>query len=267
MVSYDDAAVPVRSEFSESHTRFWGRLASAGNWYSARQRIAIAQAVRDAGNCALCDARVDALSPRTVQGTHDCTGGGSPIVAAEGDDSTDIDVAKELSSVEIEVVHTIVRDASRITRSWYQSLLDQGLTDAEYIEIVGTVVSMVSIDAFADIIGVTKRPLPKPDTSTQPSRYRPTTATLSDQAWVPMVPVDNSNSPEADLWPAGRTGNVVRAMSLVPDEVRTLCDLSSAHYLAMALVRQPGVDAGRALNRSQIELVAGRVSALNACYY
>ena len=36
---------------------------------------------------------------------------------------------------------------------------------------------------------------------------------------------------EADLWRVGRTGNVIRAMSLVPDEVRTVVDLSDAHYL------------------------------------
>ncbi len=82
-----------------------------------------------------------------------------------------------------------------------------------------------------------------------------------------MVDIHNAGTPEEDLWVSGKTGNVVRAMSLVPDEVRTLCELSDAHYLAMPLVRQPGVDAGRALNRSQIELVAGRVSALNQCFY
>ena len=176
-----------------------------------------------------------------------------------------------LPDVVIEAVHTIVRDASRITKSWYEGLLTKGMTEGQYIEIVGTVVAMVSIDSFADAIGVTRRTLPEVDptdvAATTVSGYLPDTACVTNQAWVPMVPEINEGTPEADLWPSGKTGNVVRAMSLVPDEVRTLKELSAAHYLPMALVRQPGVDAGRALHRSQMELVAGRVSALNACYY
>ena len=56
-------------------------------------------------------------------------------------------------------------------------------------------------------------------------------------------------------------------MSLVRDEVRSLGELSEAHFLPHTKVRQVGVDAGRALTRSQLELIAGRVYALNQCYY
>ncbi len=250
-ISYTDAGFPVRTEFAESHERFWQRLQHAGNWFTAEQRVAIAEAVRHAEHCVLCDARKQALSPKAVEGKH-------------SGDST-------LPDVVIEAVHTIVRDASRITKSWYEGLLTKGMTEGQYIEIVGTVVAMVSIDSFADAIGVTRRTLPEVDptdvAATTVSGYLPDTACVTNQAWVPMVPEINEGTPEADLWPSGKTGNVVRAMSLVPDEVRTLKELSAAHYLPMALVRQPGVDAGRALHRSQMELVAGRVSALNACYY
>jgi hypothetical protein len=55
-------------------------------------------------------------------------------------------------------------------------------------------------------------------------------------------------------------------MSLVPDEVRTLADLSGVHYLAMVDVPNPGAARGH-LTRPQMELVAGRVSALNGCFY
>jgi hypothetical protein len=249
-IDYTDAGFPVRSEFAESHQRFWQRLQRAGTWCTAEQRIAIASEVRLAKHCSLCDTRVDSLSPRS-NGEHR--------------------ESAVLSASVIEVVHAIVRDASRISKSWYQNLLAGGLTEGEYIEIVGTVVSMVSIDSFADAIGVAPRALPEFDTNSQAalavSRYTPETAGVTDQAWVPMVDANNAGTPEADLWPSERTGNVIRAMSLVPDEVRTLNDLSAAHYLPMALVPQAGVDAGRALHRSQMELVAGRVSALNACYY
>lgn len=254
VINYNDAGFRVRPEFAESHESFWQRLKSAGNWFTAEQRVAIAQAVRDAECCSLCDERRDALSPRAVSGEH--TG-----AAAEG----------ILSELEIEAVHSIVRDASRLTKSWYEDLLSKGMTEGQYVEIVGTVVAMFSTDSFADAIGVTRRKLPDVDltnkAATAISTYVPATACVTDQAWVPMVPEINEGTPEADLWPSGKTGNVVRAMSYVPDEVRTLKELSAAHYLPMSLVRQAGVDAGRALHRSQMELVAGRVSALNSCYY
>ena len=102
--------------------------------------------------------------------------------------------------------------------------------------------------------------------SGEPDHYTPPTAG-PDDAWVPMVNEDNRGTAEADLWEANATGNVVRALSLVPEEVRTLKDLSATHYLQMADVRKPGFSADRALSRTQMELVAGRTSALNACFY
>jgi hypothetical protein len=61
--------------------------------------------------------------------------------------------------------------------------------------------------------------------------------------------------------------NVVRAMSLVPDAVRQLRELSAAQYLPLQQVTDVRAEPGRALSRAQIELVAGRVSALNECFY
>ena len=61
---------------------------------------------------------------------------------------------------------------------------------------------------------------------------------------------------------------VLRAMSLVPDAVRWLQLLSSAHYLSMADGQMMDFSRGRGpLSRAQTELVAGRVSAVNECFY
>ena len=79
-----------------------------------------------------------------------------------------------------------------------------------------------------------------------------------------MLSPESAKGPESDLFP-GRVGNVIRAMSLVPDEVRGLKDLSAAHYLPIESIMD--VTAGRAIDRTQIELIAGRVSALNKCFY
>ena len=106
-------------------------------------------------------------------------------------------------------------------------------------------------------------PAPEPG---EPTQYRPD-GLREGIAWVPMLVPAETGEAERDLFPGGRTANVVRAMSLVPDAVRMLQRLSSAHYLPLELVPSPGNSGGRALDRLQIELIAGRVSALNECFY
>ena len=61
--------------------------------------------------------------------------------------------------------------------------------------------------------------------------------------------------------------NVLSAMSLVPDAVRMLFRLSGVQYLTIPGFMRIGDLPGRALTRSQVELVAARVSALNDCFY
>ena len=87
-------------------------------------------------------------------------------------------------------------------------------------------------------------------------------------AWVPTVPPGGLDAADADLYAAydgGHVGNVIRAMSLAPGEVRGLRDLSNAHYLPPGGMRS--LPEPRALSRRQIELIASRVSVLNECFY
>jgi hypothetical protein len=244
MITYEQVPAPARTAFTESHQRFWGRLAAPGMWWTGAERVAIAREARAARDCPHCKARKAALSPHTVGGNHTTT--------------------TDLAGAAVEVIHAVMNDASRLTRRWYETRLADGLSDGHYVEIIGTVVALVSIDQFCRGIGVAEHPLPTPLPG-EPSRYRPARAG-PDEAWVPMVPADNLGTPEADLWPSGKTGNVIRAMSLVPDEVRTLSDLSAAHYLPNARVRDPSASQG-SLSRPQMELIAGKVSVLNDCFY
>jgi hypothetical protein len=243
-ISYSTTLVPVRDDFAAAHTRFWKRLASPGAWWTGPERVAMAAEVRQARHCALCRARREALTPAAVEGQHDHCGA--------------------LPDAAVEVIHRVVTDSGRLSQKWYKDTLAAGLSAEQYVEIIGTLVAMVSIDSFCRGIGVPLHPLPEPQPGA-PSYYRPPGAVQED-AWVPMIPVDRAIGAEADLYGGQAVGNVVRAMSLVPDEVRTLCDLSTAHYLPMGQVRDPSASVG-ALNRMQMELIAGRVSALRQCFY
>ena len=244
MISYEHASVPVRGDFAASHQRFWGRLSRPGTWWTGAERIAIAAETRQAQGCALCNERRQALSPHTVAGDHERV--------------------SDLPDAAVEAIHAISCYSSKLTRGWYQSLLDKGLSDGQYVEIVGTVATVISIDEFCRGLDLAPHPLPEPIEG-EPTGYRPKSA-APDEAWVPLVPRNNAGTPEADLWPDGSLGNIIRAMSLVPEEVRTLRDLLPVHFVAYEKVREPNAGTGT-LNRPQMELVAAKVSIMNQCYF
>jgi hypothetical protein len=123
---------------------------------------------------------------------------------------------------------------------------------------------MAGLDYFARALGIAPLPLPAPLPGA-PSRHRPAGA-RAGTAWVPMVSPEDATGPEADLYgDAEVVPNIVRAMSLVPDEVRALRRATASHYFPVAQIGDPTVR--RSLDRPQIELVAARVSALNQCFY
>jgi len=243
-ISYTAAAVPVREDLPAAHRRAWQRLARAGNWWSGAERVAIAAEVRNAWQCLLCKTRKAALSPYTVEGTHNSV--------------------SELPGSALDVIHRVVTDSGRLTQAWFAKTMgSHEITDAQYVEIIDVIVTVVSIDSFCRGLGVPLHPLPEPELGL-PSYYRPATAQM-ETAWVPMIPTEQATGPEADLWGAGRVGNVIRALSLVPDAVRQLMDLSNAHYIPRERIMDFAYS--RSLSRAQIELIAGRVSALRGCFY
>ncbi len=244
LLSYAEASVSVRGDLPAAHRRAWQRLAEPGTWWSGAERVAIAAEVRNAERCPLCRERRIARSPHAAEGLHESLGA--------------------LSEAAVDVIHRVTTTPGQLSRSWYEKTLAAGLGEEAYVEIVGVVVTLVSIDQFCRGLGVPPHPLPEPRPG-EPSRRRPPEAEPG-VAWVPMIPAGGGTGPDADLFSHGRVANVLRALSLVPDEVRNLRDLSETHYLTLDLLIDPSASRG-ALDRRQMELIAGRVSALNECFY
>ena len=83
---------------------------------------------------------------------------------------------------------------------------------------------------------------------------------------MPWIDLARIGEAERDLFPVTRqVPNVLRALTLAPDEVRGWRDISHAQYVTESEMMSMG--SSRALTREQIELVAGRTSALNECFY
>ena len=239
---YERSEYAVSEAFGAAHASFWRRLASPGEWWSGAERVKIAEEVRAASACRLCHERQAALSPNAVDGGHDA--------------------ATNLPDDAIDVIHRIVTDPGRLSRKWFDQVSAGELTDAHYVEILGILVAMVSIDSFCRGVGFTQHPLPTASAG-EPDGHRPAGAAM-EAAWVPMIKEDKALGPEADLYGgAARMPNVLRAMSLVPEAVITLRELSGAHYPG-----GPSIDVdGSVLTRPQMELLAARVSAIRECFY
>lgn len=240
---YDHSPDPIRPDLAPAHRRAWERIARPGTWLDGAERVAVAAEVRAALGCALCRDRKQALSPYAVPGVHDSV--------------------TTLSPPQVDAVHRITTDAGRITGRLLAELQAEGIGDGAYVEMIGITTQVLSIDAFHRALGLPLEPLPAPQPGA-PSRRRPAGA-AEEGAFVPMVKPARLDPEDRDLYGGRFTGNVIRALSLVPAEVRALRDLSAAQYLEETEMVRLG--SSRALGRAQIELVAGRVSALRECFY
>ncbi len=238
---------PIRDDLVLAHRRAWTRLGEPGTWWTGAERIAIAAESRRATDCGFCLDRKAALSPFAVSGTHD---------QASHD---------RLPPAAVDAVHRLVTDATRLSKSWVEGLADAGVPDTHYVELLSIVVSVRSIDAFHRAMGIELEPLPEPIAG-EPERRRPPSA-VTGVGWVAMLPSRKPPGEDADLFP-GPAPNVIRAMSLVPDAVRWLKELSAAQYLSMDDGEMFDFANGKGpLDRAQTELIAGRVSAVNECFY
>lgn len=244
MNDFDYGVFRVREDMHAAHRRLWEHISAPGTWWTGAQRVAIAAEARRADECDFCAVRKAALSPAAVQGEHQSSG--------------------VLPRNVVDVIHRVRTDPARLSRSWFDAVIAGGLTVPSYVELIGVVTMLTGVDYFARSLGIAPFPLPEPRPGA-PSQHLPASA-QSGTAWVPTIAPEDACGPEVDLYPPGAMiPNIVRALSLVPAEVRVLQTLAAAHYLPVAQIPDP--TARRALDRMQMELVAARVSALNQCFY
>jgi hypothetical protein len=243
---YSTSSEPIRADLADAHRQAWAHIARPGAWLTGAERVAVAEETRRARACVLCARRKAALSPYADPEFHAAR---APLAAPL-----------------VDAIHRVTTDASRLTKKWFGALAAQGVTHERYVEALGVAVLAISVDAFHLALGFPLEPLPEPERG-DPTRTRPEGLT-SGEGWVPMIDPAQAGPGESDLFfkkgPL-RAAYVIRALTLTPNEARAWIELSGAQYLSPA--RMTRLDTGRAIDRAQMELVAGRVSALNHCFY
>ena len=226
--NYDGVDLPIRETTVASQRMSWQMIAAPGRWWTGAERVEIARIGRAA---------------------RDFQPAGSEL----------------LPEAAVFAIQKLVVDNASLNREFYeQTSAADGMSEDRYVELVAVVVHALSIDEFHRALGLEPEPLPEPLPG-EPSRVRPALA-AQRASWPPLVPRDGLNDGDQMLYgPLEWGANVISALSLIPENVRWLHDLSEGHYLSFAEMRQP--DPLRAISRPQIELIAARVSALNECFY
>ena len=244
LIEYGGCDLPIREDLLQSHERCWNRLSETGSWLDGSQRIDVAAEVRNARTCSFCVEQKEAISPNAVTGSHNSLG--------------------KLKDAEVEIIHRIVSDPARLSKNWYKDVISMGLKEEEYIEIIGIIAMVMVIDTFTFALGLTNHHLPKPK-SGKPLHYRSPGA-KTKAAWVPIVEPEDVTPSDGELYPNPKVGYILRALSAVPTTKFHFWDLMHAHYLPEPIIYQFDRDY-RAISRSQMEVVASRVSALHQCLY
>ena len=234
----------IRSDLAKAHAFVWRRLGAPGSRLTGRQKVDVVAETRSASNCVFCAERKKSPSPKWIVGNHAN--------------------ATDLPENWVDAIHMISTDAGRMTRSTVDKLVHEGFDEPTYVEILGTSLFALSIDAFHYALGLPLLPLPE-EISGAP------TGDVADDvddlgAWVPVL---SKRSPLVkELWPnALRLSNVARGLSLVPAQVRDQVTLIEAQYLPLSELTSLGKLENRAISRAQMELIAGRVSSINNCFY
>ena len=240
MTLYSDSKHPVRNALSAVHQQTLEPFTTPGRWFNAAERAQIVGEARSA--------RVDA----GVQEPLD----EQPRYA-------------ELPSAVADLARQVAVDTRHLTADFFEDSLDAGLTDCEYVEIVGVVARALNTDIFCRGIGLPSHRLGTPS-GCQPSKIRPTTATY-ENAWADTVPGGSAGGEDAvyiyGTDQAEAAPFIYRSLSLVPEEARGLIALGGAQYLPIHEFMDLDFSFEPEITRAEVEVVAGRVSAINQCFY
>lgn len=216
VVISSDADSTIRHELRAAHNASLHHIANPGPSYDAATRVEIAQ-----------------VASAAYLTTNPLAPWASPS-----------------SRPELTVAYRLARHANTITQGWVNAL---ELTSAQLTEIVGVVISVIPVVAFARAVGITLPELPRPAPGGPTGEFAPEVghARLN---WFPVAA------------PADQRAAVLQALSALPSEDTNLWRLAAAQYMSDVQMADPLFTRGT-LSRAQMELVAGRLSKLRECFY
>ena len=221
--------VTIRDDLVQAHRLAWEHVASPGTWWTAAQRVELAETILTA----LFD---DEPLP--------------PWVPASDDDRTTVDAAPAVAH---DFVYRLARHAGTVTESVHDSVVGE-VDSLPYVELVALTSTVAAVAHFHRNVGAELAPFPAP-VEGEPTREHPELAD-AQLNWVPVAA------------PADQTAAVLQAYSGVPAEYDNTWRMAAAQYIPNEEMVHPDWSRGPdSLTRPQIELVAARVAQQRDCFY
>lgn len=240
MSLYSDTELEIAAQTEVLHEDELLSFARVGTWGTAAQRTAIAAEARKA---------------RCAAGVQESVG-----------DEALADLV-ELPEPARRVARAVALGGINIDRDFCQQAQADGVTEGAYVEIVGLAARLAHLDVFARGIGVPVRKLGAPVEDREPSRERPSVAKKEGffTASIPSAPAGGELA--VSLFGNQPAPNILRSLSLVPDEARRLNALLNQEYFSMETIFDFTYSSHNSITRPQLELIAAKVSELNQCFY
>jgi hypothetical protein len=236
------SSLPIRESLREAIAKEWDRLGHPGSWWNANERLAIAQEVRNVHDCLLCKKKKAALSPNSIKEMHEAT--------------------ERLSAHVVDVIHRIVSDNGRLTKTWFDHVKETGMNEGEYVELVGVIATTITIDTFS--LSLNEPLLALPNRAEGKPSYEVPTGADYDMAWVKTILVEQVEDEkitklyEQMKQRSGFVANIMKAMTLVPAEQLGFTTLMYNMY---------HTPTPQHIEKLQIETLATVVSSFNECFY
>lgn len=237
---YDDTDIDIPGRIAAAHQADLASFAAAGGWLTGEERSAVVQHARNV---------------RAGAGLQEeAVGGHLP------------DPGAVLPQPMLDLVGRLAASPNKLEHSDLDRAIAGGISQAEYVEVVGLVARAVNLDIFARGLGLAPRAL-VPPSADEPDCELPATA-VEEGAWVATVPGGaDGGAAGAELYGKNMMPFIYRALSLVPQEAAHIMSGGNAQYLTLDKFFDFAYSLYPGLSRAQVELVAGRVSACNECFY
>ncbi|MEM7469354.1 MAG: hypothetical protein AAF387_21065 [Pseudomonadota bacterium] len=240
MTLYENSEWCIDSAVAEIHENELLSFSQTGAWWSAIERFAIALESRNA---------------RCEAGTQ----------AALGNENIH---NKTLTASTKDYIKSIALGGMEIDRYFAEEAIEE-LGEERYVELVGIVARLAHLDIFAKGIGISPLALLEPTDDVSPPQQRPSEA-KDEGFFVASVPPAPDGGGDLARWIYGGdfpAANILRSLSLVPEEARRLNTIIDQEYCSMTQIMDMEYSPQPPLSRPQVELIAARVSALNDCFY
>lgn len=151
----------------------------------------------------------------------------------------------DLPEAAIDAATTISARPAEPRQGWVDEVAGE-IGMAGYAEVVGVVARLSSVDTFHTALGLEIEPLPDP------------------MPGDPTGQIDESVRPGPAWIPMAGGSSIANALAIVPIENDAQRDI---HAMYLTYEEMGDIAIVRGLSRAQMELVAGRTSAINECFY